>query len=99
MLKKRSNTVSSFLYPHSDSDSTGGTPSEVSSQSPGALRHPGTQVQTATAGSGTAAKSGAKESENGGDNRDEEVSGGASAVRLREKGDKRSVSQSPPSRQ
>ena len=96
-LRKRSNTVNSFLYPHdqSDSDSTSAeTPSEVSSQSPATVRHPSIQVQGATGSTATAntANGGVvsgRESEGSGDTLDE-TSGGA--VRLREKEDKRSVS-------
>ena len=93
-LRKRSNTVNSFLYPHdqSDSDSTSaGTPSEISSQSPATVRHPSIQVQGATGSTATANGGvvGGTESEGSGDTL-EETSGGA--VRLREKEDKRSVS-------
>lgn len=93
VLGKRSNTVSSFLYPHeqSDTDSTStsaGTPSDISSQSPAIVHHPSIQVQGAS-GSSTAianTASGGRESEGSG----EEANGGM--VRLREKEDKRSVS-------
>lgn len=96
-LKKRSNTVNSFLYPHdpSDSDSTSaGTPSEVSSNSPATVRHPSIQVQgatdhvsataTAIAVNGSATNGGGEDS---GDTPLEDAGDGA--VKLR---DKRSVS-------
>ena len=97
-LRKRSNTVNSFLYPHdpSDSDSTSaGTPSEVYSNSPATVRHPSIQVQgatdhgstataTAIAANGSATNGGG---EGSGDTPLEDAGDGA--VKLR---DKRSVS-------
>ena len=103
-FKKRPNTVNSFLYPHdlSDSDSTSaGTPTEISSQSPATVRHPGIKVQGATGngsiattaaanGSANGGAGGGRESEGSGDTLLEDTSDGA--VKLRDKEDKRSVS-------